>query len=188
MNSKEKVVIFFSWLMLGGIVVLAIVSLTKITVLKNQGSATMYSDKLPVEDRFATAQKKLAADPDDFQAIMFIVDTYLENGHSDEAIDFLNRAEKLQPMSVHVQSDFGVVYQRKGQYDLALERYQAALKIDPEDINSLYHIGIIYRDDKNDAQSAMEIFEKILLKNPEPQISQMVINEIQKIKASKTAN
>ncbi len=186
MNRKEKVIIFFSWLMLGGIVVLAIINLT--ATMTREDLATMSSRNIPLAEKIAMAQEKLAENPEDFQALMVIVDSYVEGNQLFEAMSLLKRAEQLQPMSVHVQSDLGVVYQRTGQYDLAIEKYRAALKIDPDDLNSLYHMGIIYRDDKNDNRAAMEVFEKILAKNPSPRISEMINKEINQIKAGQTDN
>ncbi len=187
-NSKERVVIFFCWLMLGVIIVMAIINLTATTEQKNQKVSTVPSQSVPTEERIAELEKFLKDTPDNIQALVTLGDLYYDSNQLHDAINVFNKAVKFQPESVHIQNDLGMLYQKTGQYDLAIERFWAALKIDPTHLDSLFRIGLIYRYNKREDKKALQIFEEILSKNPEPRLSKMLAEEIEKIKAENAMN
>ncbi len=181
-NRKERVVIFFFWLMLAVVVVVAIVNLTVETKQENAQVGAASPQDVPMGEKIAEVIDFLKDNPDNIEALVALGDLYYDSNQLHEAIDVFNRAVKFEPQSVHIQNDLGMLYQKTGQYDMAIERFQAALKIDPSHLNSLLHIGIIYRYTKKDNKKALEIFEDIQSKNPDPEMSKMIIDEIERIK------
>ncbi len=83
----------------------------------------------------------------------------------------------------HIQNDLGILYQKTGQYDLAIEKFRTALRLDPAHLNSLFHIGLIYRYNKGENKKALVVFEELLSKNPDPRIAKMAAEEVKKIRA-----
>lgn len=181
-NRKEKAVILFFWLMLAVVVVMTTINLTKKEMQGKQQVAAVPSQTGNVEGKIAELRSFLRDNPRNIQAMVALGDLYYEGKQIREAIGVFEEAVKLEPKSVHIQNDLGGLYMQTGAFDLALERFQKALDIDPNHLNSLFHMGIIYRYNKRDNKKALEIFEKILSKNPEPEMIKLVKDEIAKIK------
>ncbi len=182
-SRKETVVILFFWLIFGGMVVMSMVNLALKSGESGQGAATGPQEAVSIEERIREVKAYLKENPDSAEALVALGDLYFESNQVDEGIEVFRKAEKIEPGSVHIQNDLGMLYQKKGKYDLAIEKFRTALKLDPSHLNSLFHIGLIYRYNLGDNKKALEAFEELLSKNPEPRVARMAAEEVERIKA-----
>ena len=63
-------------------------------------------------------------------------------------------------------SNLGLVYQKEGKYDEAIESYQKALAIDPENAEVYNSLGFIYHEKKFNFEKAYQMFSKSYQINP----------------------
>ncbi|HKV40181.1 MAG TPA: CHAT domain-containing protein [Blastocatellia bacterium] len=69
----------------------------------------------------------------------------LAMGDTAKALPLLQAAADGSPNSAEVQNDLGVALYASGQYENALDRFQAALKIRPGMVEALFNLGITYQ-------------------------------------------
>jgi tetratricopeptide (TPR) repeat protein len=67
---------------------------------------------------------------------------------------------------VNVSTDLGTAMFYAGRPDEALAQLQASLAIDASHAQTLFNIGIVKRDGKNDRKGAVEAWERLLASNP----------------------
>jgi superkiller protein 3 len=90
---------------------------------------------------------------------------YLNAGQLDDAEREFKKAVEAKPNAVSYTS-LGYVYQRKKQYDQAMEQYQTALKIDPNYVNALNNLAVIYFETGKTTE-AIELVKEAMNINPE---------------------
>ena len=66
-------------------------------------------------------------------------------GQKEKAIEYYQKAIKLDPEYARAYSNLGVVYDDLGQKEKAIEYYQKAIKLDPEDAFAYNNLGVVYR-------------------------------------------
>jgi serine/threonine-protein kinase len=82
-------------------------------------------------------------------------------GHSCEAITTLERALELDPVSLAINTDLGVIFYFARQYDEAVAQYQKVLDMDPGFIRAYMTMGSAYaQNDMHDEAVAM--FQKAI--------------------------
>jgi len=182
-SRKEMIVILFFWLIFGGMVIMSLVNLALKSGESGQELAAGPEQGMTLEERIQEVKAYLRENPDSVDALVALGDLYFESNQVYDGLDVFKKAEKLAPESVHIQNDLGILYQKTGNYDLAIEKFRTALKLDPTHLNSLFHIGLIYRYNMGDNKKALEAFEELLSRNPEPRIAKMAAEEVEKIKA-----
>ena len=62
----------------------------------------------------------------------------------DSALIYLKKSIHIQPSNYVVLDNIGITYAMKGKFDLALENFMQALKLKPNDQNTLMNISIAY--------------------------------------------
>jgi tetratricopeptide (TPR) repeat protein len=90
---------------------------------------------------------------------------YLNAGQLDDAEREFKKAVEAKPNEVSYTS-LGYVYQRKKQYDQALEQYQSALKLNPNYVSALNNSAVIYFETGKTAE-AIELVKQALKIDPE---------------------
>jgi len=84
----------------------------------------------------------------------------------DESIKEATRAQELDPLSLSINHNLGLVFYEARQFDLAIEKYQETLQIDPSFIVSYNYLGLAFAGEKmyNDAitnvQKAIDLTKK----------------------------
>jgi tetratricopeptide (TPR) repeat protein len=71
----------------------------------------------------------------------------------------------LNPADASAHYNLGLIHQGRGELDLARERFERALQIDPEEIDASYQLGRIARQQKRYAD-AIQNFEQVVARNP----------------------
>jgi cytochrome c-type biogenesis protein CcmH/NrfG len=100
----------------------------------------------------------LKSDPSNPDLLARIGNIYYDVKHYPEAIDYYERSLKLQPANAAVRTDMATAYWYSGNADKALAEFNKA--------NTLFNIGIVKWQSKNDAAGAIAVWQKLLDTNP----------------------
>ncbi|MEL4896290.1 tetratricopeptide repeat protein [Crocosphaera sp. Alani8] len=125
-----------------------------------------------------TYQQIVATNPGDMRALKGMVDLYLEQSRSQDAIELvqntLNEAIAQESNESASQSVFnltslqlllGEIYTEKQQYDDALVIYNQAIKGDKDDFRPLLAKGMLFREQGKE-EEAQSLFKEAILKAP----------------------
>jgi tetratricopeptide (TPR) repeat protein len=86
-----------------------------------------------------------------------------------EAIDFQRKAAAEHPRWGLMHRNLASVLTQNRQFDEAAESFKQAIKLDPNDIESLYNLGLILSETRSDPESlnaALENFQKAIVAQP----------------------
>ncbi|MGK7956331.1 MAG: tetratricopeptide repeat protein [Crocosphaera sp.] len=130
------------------------------------------------QEALNTYQKIIAANPGDMRALKGMVDLYLEQNRSQEAINLvqntLDEAIKEQSQESASESAFnltslqlllGEIYSEQQRYDDALVIYEQAIKGDKEDFRPLLGKAMLLRE-QGQENAAQTLFKEAILKAP----------------------
>jgi DNA-binding winged helix-turn-helix (wHTH) protein/TolB-like protein/Tfp pilus assembly protein PilF len=82
-------------------------------------------------------------------------------GRQQEAIEEMQHAQRLEPLSVMIAADLGLVYAFAQQYDEALHNFRRALELSPDFVYARRELGRVYVQ-KGMYQEALAEFEKLV--------------------------
>jgi tetratricopeptide (TPR) repeat protein len=71
-------------------------------------------------------------------------DLYMDKDMDENAESILLQVAELNPNTLNVYNSLGIIYRKQGRYDLALEQYQRAIKVDAEDEHIYYNLSRVY--------------------------------------------
>jgi tetratricopeptide (TPR) repeat protein len=108
----------------------------------------------------------LAQDPRNAGAAAALGNKLYDAGRYSEAVPYYQQALASDPKNVNVSTDLGTALFYAGRSDEALAQLQKSLDIDPKHAQTLFNIGIVKRDGKQDRKGAVEAWERLLATNP----------------------
>jgi len=101
------------------------------------------------QKRYADAEREfrteLKGSPEHVNSLAYLGDILLRDGRGAEALADLKKAEGLDGSLHLVHQDLGIYYQDSKQTDLAVREFLAAVKSAPENYDSHYRLGRIYK-------------------------------------------
>ena len=74
-------------------------------------------------------------------------------------------AATLNPADASAHYNLGLIYQQRGEFEAARERFERAIQIDPDEIDAHYQLGRIARSQKRFAD-AIKNFEQVVVRDP----------------------
>lgn len=130
--------------------------------------------------RIAEMEKIVAADPKNLQAWVSLGNDYFDTNQPQKSIQAYNKALEINPNDANVLTDQGVMFRAVGFYDKALENFQKANKLNPQHVQSLYNIGIVYSVDLKQPDKAKPFFEKVIQAAPNTEMANQAKQMLQK--------
>lgn len=109
----------------------------------------------------------LATDPKNVRANVELANLLYDAGRYPEAIPYYRQALTLDPKNVSVSTDLATSLYYAGRADEALAQLETSLTIDPRHGQTLFNVGIVRRDGKNDPRGAIVAWEKLLASVPD---------------------
>jgi tetratricopeptide (TPR) repeat protein len=109
----------------------------------------------------------LAKDPKNGTAAETLANKLYDARRYAESIPYYQQALARDPRDVNVSTDLGTAMYYAGRPDDALAQLQASLAIDPRHPQTLFNIGIVKRDGKDDPKGAVEVWERLLTVAPD---------------------
>ena len=132
-------------------------------------AATTAPPPTPVvdESELRAYREILARDPKNVAAAVKAGNLLYDAQRYLEAIGFYQRAFTLNPNDINVSTDLGTALWYAGRPDEALAQYERSLAINATHAQTLFNVGIVRADGKQDYASAAAAWEKLLQTNPD---------------------
>ena len=112
-------------------------------------------------------EAKVAANPNDIQAVVSLANLYFDQGMHQKAIATYERALKMKNDMPDVWTDLGVMYRAEKRYQDALAAFSTAVTLDPKHEIARLNSGIVRLTDLNDTPGALQAWKDLLAINPE---------------------
>ena len=108
----------------------------------------------------------LISNPNDLEVLIQLGNLCYDNGKFQDAVEWYGRALAIDPKNVNVRTDRGTSYWNLGQADPAIAEFRKSLELNPSHAQTLYNLGVVYLNGKNDPQEARKTWETLLATNP----------------------
>lgn len=111
-------------------------------------------------------QQRLDANPKDVAALIELGNISFDASRWPDAIGYYTRALNQTPGNPDVRTNMGIAYYYSGDADRALKEFAQALKDDPRHAQTLFNVGIVKMNGKNDPKGAIAAWESLLKIDP----------------------
>jgi cytochrome c-type biogenesis protein CcmH/NrfG len=126
--------------------------------------------------------QKLKSDPNNVALLIQIGSVYHGSHQFKDAATYYARAIQADPKNVDAHTKLAISLYRNNDIDGAITELNRALSIDPKDANSLFNLGIIRLQGKQDPKGALAAWQKLIKLNP--QLDPARKAEVQKLMAN----
>jgi cytochrome c-type biogenesis protein CcmH/NrfG len=109
---------------------------------------------------------KLKADPKNSGLLNQIGTLYKATHQFKEAASYFQKALDIDPKNVAARTDLASCLFYDGDADGAIQQLEQSLRYDPKDANSLFNLGMIRLQAKNDPSGAVTAWQQLLKSNP----------------------
>lgn len=110
---------------------------------------------------------KLKKDPNNSALLLQIGAVYHEAHQFKDAATYYAMAVQLDPKNVEAHTKLAISNYRSGNVDPAIAELNRALRLSPKDPNSLFNLGMIRLQGKQDPKGALAAWQKLLKLNPQ---------------------
>ena len=108
----------------------------------------------------------LMTNPNDLDSLIQLGNLCYDNRKFQDAVDWYGRALAIDPKNINVRTDRGTSYWNLGQADAAIAEFRKSLELNPSHAQTLYNLGVVLLNGKNDVQEARKTWETLLATNP----------------------
>lgn len=112
-------------------------------------------------------EKKTMDNPDDVDSWIKLGNIYFDSNNYDKAINAYNQSLKIIPRNADVLTDLGVMYERSGRPEIAVQNFDRAIEINPRHETSRLNKGVVLLYDLKDRAGALKALEELLKLNPD---------------------
>lgn len=109
----------------------------------------------------ADAKERLDTDPNDLDANLTIAIEFQNLQMYPQAIQYFQKADRIDPDNPDTLTDMGVCYRRSGELTRALELFREAREIDPAHWQSLYNIAVVFGIDQGRYDEALRTLDRV---------------------------
>lgn len=109
---------------------------------------------------------KLQSDPNNPDLLAGAGNIYYDAQQYPTAVNYYGRALKVKPSDVAVRTDMGTALWYMGNADEALQQFDTALRLEPNNANTLFNRGVVRWQGKQDAAGALADWKKLLATDP----------------------
>ena len=109
---------------------------------------------------------KLKNDPKNADLLNQVGLIYKSTHQFKAAADYYQKALDVDPKNVAARTDLASCLFYEGDADGAIQQLQQSLNYDPKDANSLFNLGMIRLQGKNDPNGAVTAWQQLLKSNP----------------------
>ena len=123
--------------------------------------------KQMADKKAAPLLEKLKTDPANSDLLFQVGNIYRSTHQFKEALDYYGKALQVSPKNVAIRTEMASCLYYNGDVDGAIGQLQQALSYDPKDANSLFNLGMIKWQGKQDSKGAIETWKQLLKLNPQ---------------------
>ena len=126
----------------------------------------------PIQNPAIAAQNEtslralLMANPKNLDALIQLGNLYYDQGQHLQAVEWYGKALDIDPRNPNVRTDRGTSYWNLNRPDEAIAEFQKSLQVDPGHAQTLYNMGLVYLQGKNNTAEAKKAWQKLLAANP----------------------
>jgi len=182
--KKEQIVYIVITLVVGVLVGVIFTNARKNTSSNSTAPTQTAAPATNYQQQITILEGVVAKDPGNRNAWVQLGNDYFDSDQPMKAVDAYGKALELDGNDPDVLTDQGVMYRRLGWYDQAVKNFEKASSLNPNHLQSLYNLGIVYRDDLKDYPKAIAAWERLLTLNPNGQGSDQVRAELDALKQS----
>ncbi|HET7891865.1 MAG TPA: tetratricopeptide repeat protein [Candidatus Sulfotelmatobacter sp.] len=117
-------------------------------------------------------------DANDFDSLVKLGNLYYDGQQFPNAIQYYERALAIHPDNPDVRTDMGTAYWYTGDAEKALAAMETSLKYRPGHPQTLFNLGWVRWQGKQDPKGAIEAWQQLLKANPDypqrPQVEQYI--------------
>ena len=125
-------------------------------------------------------------DPNDYDSLIKLGNLFYDGQQFATAIQYYERALTIHPENPDVRTDMGTAYFYNGNADRAITELQTSLKYRPGHPQTLFNLGWVKWQGKQDPKGASEAWQQLLKENPNYPQRQQVEQYIAKAKEHAT--
>jgi tetratricopeptide (TPR) repeat protein len=131
----------------------------------------------------AALEAELENDPENVRLLTDIAGLYYDLQSFDRAVDYFRRALERNPEDVNLRTDMGTALYYLGRPDEAIGELERALETAPSHPLTLFNLGAILVDARDDRERAIQLWEQLIAQNPGWEGNQTVQQEIDALRA-----
>ncbi|MFZ0774661.1 MAG: tetratricopeptide repeat protein [Candidatus Sulfotelmatobacter sp.] len=137
------------------------------------------------DKKAAPLLEKLKGDPNNSDLLIQVGNIYKATHQFKEAVSYYDKAVQADPKNVAIRTEMASCMYYTGDVDGAISQLQQSLHYDPKDANSLFNLGMIKWQGKQDNQGALAAWQELLKSNPQLSVDrkatvQKLMGEVQK--------
>lgn len=110
---------------------------------------------------------KLKSDPKNSDLLIEVGNIYEKTHQFEDAAGYYEKALEVKPENVAIRTEMASCLYYGGDVDGAIRQLQQSLTYDPKDVNSLFNLGMIKWQGKQDSGGAVSAWHELLKSNPE---------------------
>jgi len=123
--------------------------------------------KSMADKKAAPLLEKLKTEPNNPDLLSQVGLIYKSTHQFNEAISYYQKALQIDPKNVPARTELASCLYYTGDVDGAIAQLQTSLQHDPKDINSLFNLGMMKWQGKQDSKGALAAWELLLKSNPQ---------------------
>jgi len=123
--------------------------------------------KQMADKKAAPLLEKLKGDPNNSDLLIQVGNIYKSTHQFKEAGDYYGRVVQVDPKNVAIRTELASCLYYNGDVDGAIGQLQQGLHYDPKDANSLFNLGMIKWQGKQDSKGAVAAWQQLLKSNPQ---------------------
>jgi cytochrome c-type biogenesis protein CcmH/NrfG len=123
--------------------------------------------KQMADEKAAPLFEKLKSDPNNSGLLVQVGKIYKATHQFNEAVGYYDKALNVDPKNVPLRTEMASCMYYSGDIDGAIRQLQQTLRYDPKDANSLFNLGMIRWQGKQDAKGALATWQELLKSNPQ---------------------
>jgi cytochrome c-type biogenesis protein CcmH/NrfG len=123
--------------------------------------------KQMADTKAAPLLEKLKSDPTNSDLLIQVGNIYEATHQFKDAAGYYSRALQANPKNVTIRTQLASSLYYDGDVDGAISQIQKALQYDPKDVNSLFNLGMMEWQGKQDGKGALAAWQELLKSNPQ---------------------
>jgi cytochrome c-type biogenesis protein CcmH/NrfG len=111
--------------------------------------------------------EKLKSDPKNSDLLSQVGSIYKSTHQFKVAAEYYDKALQVDPKNVAARTEMASCQYYNGDVDGAISQLQQSLRYDPKDANSLFNLGVVKWQGKQDSKGALAAWRELLKSNPQ---------------------
>ncbi|HXR14947.1 MAG TPA: tetratricopeptide repeat protein [Terriglobales bacterium] len=123
--------------------------------------------KQMADKKAAPLLERLKGDPNNSDLLIQVGNIYKATHQFKEAAGYYDKVLQVNPNNVAIRTEMASCLYYNGDVDGAISQLQQSLHYDPKDANSLFNLGMIKWQGKQDGKGALAAWQALLKSNPQ---------------------